>query len=163
MTHSSKNEAKRQVLVISGRDNFNPLFNKPAINAPRLLEKLAQRDDIDLIYVGDGIKHLTVKDIKKALAKMDKNRPTTIILQCHGTMKAGSFQFILGDKTQMTSADFFTLLKSHFNDTPVDIFSPACYGGGMKQDRALLPHGSVVVSLTDHKTVNNGSDFGDMV
>lgn len=152
----------RQVLVISGKDNFHPLSNQPAMDAPALLNKLSKQDNIKFVSVGDGSHDIALEDIENVLSQMDKDSPLTIIMQCHGTNKGGQFNFVLGKNNKVSSKDLFTLITHRFGES-VDLFTPACYGGAMLNDTNLLPQGSVAISLTGEGMVNSASDYQKMV
>ena len=91
--------------------------------------------------------------------KLNSDIPLTIIYCGHGKVGADGFEFITGENNTIKVQDLFNLIKQKRNNKPVDFFSTACYGGAMHRHRNILPSNSVLVSLTDEKTVNNGSDF----
>ena len=138
------------------------MYNRPAIDCGILTSKLNGRDDVEMISVGNGSIDITIGDIECALAKLDANEKITIIIQCHGVIKNGKFHFILGEDAKISSSELFEVISDKVG-CPVDIFTPACYGGGMMRDRGKLPAGSVLVSLTSDKEINNGGDYRDMV
>lgn len=153
----------RQVLVISGKDIFDILYNKPAMNTPVLLDKLSKREDIKFLSVGNGSEDISLDEIKGALSQVNTNEPLTIIMQCHGSMQDGKFHFRIGEKENVSSESLFNVIKDHMPDKPIDFFTPACHGGGMMRDKDILPANSVLVSLTSRDMVNSGGDYCQMV
>lgn len=150
---------KRKVLLIIGKSDLL-IPGDYSFKTEKLIEELTKREDIELVIVGDyKAEHFDYETLNKALYDLNEEQPLTIILDAHGTMKKGYFEFILDLDSKLSSNVLFNLLSQRMNNRAIDIFTPACHGGGMIRDRDLLPAGSTLIALTDVNEVNNGSDF----
>lgn len=149
----------RKILLIIGKSDTT-FPGKYAFKSESMIETLKERDDIDLEVVGDYKADKFDKDeLYKAISSLDPNQLLTIIVLSHGGMSGDSFNFIMDSDTKLSSKELFTLIKSQMQDSPVDIFTQACHGGGMIKDKDILPSNSTVVSLTTLNMENNGIDF----
>lgn len=148
----------RKVILISG--NGGIVFDQKEVST--FANKLSQLENIDLIVVGNGEQDLTVNEIMQSLDTISPEQEVTIIIQSHGEMKNG-FQFSLGDNSSISSKQLFQVIKNKLGDKPIDIFTQACYGGGMLLDKEELPIGSTLVSLTSQEEVNVGIDYENMI
>lgn len=157
----------RNILILAG-DVQDPLGsivafaseNERDINTAKTLkESLSSCKGHNVSVVGDGKSSLSLEQIGQALDNLDNATPLTIIYCGHGRVGENGFEFSTGENSGIKVQDMFNLIKQKRNNHPVDFFSNACYGGAMHFAGNLLPDNSVLVSLTDAKTVNNASDF----
>lgn len=148
----------RKVILIS--DNGGTAFSQKEIST--FADKLTQLDNIDLMVVGNGEQNLTMNEILQALETVLPEQDLTIIIQSHGCMENG-FEFLLGDDFSLSSKQLFQIIKNKLGDKPVDIFTQACYGGGMLIDKEELSEGSTLVSLTSLEEPNVGIDYKNMI
>ena len=66
------------------------------------------------------------------------------------------------DRDKGKSKELFDLISLKIPNKAIDLFTPACHGGGMLSDRDILPLGSTLVALTDKNEANHGGDFKNL-
>lgn len=153
---------KRKVLLVIGKSDLL-LKGEYSFKTEKLEESLRKRDDIELVVVGDyKSDNFDYDALNRAISELKEEQPITIIMNTHGTINKGNFEFIMDSNSDMSSKTLFNLVSERIPNTPVDLFTPACHGGGIIDDKDLLPRGSTLVALTDANTVNNGGDFSKM-
>ncbi len=160
----------RNVLILAGDVSFDDVSfvvledvaeeEKKVVNTAKTLkESLSSCKGNNVAIVGDGRSRLSLEQIGQALDNLDNATPLTIIYCGHGKVGVDGFEFITGENYTIKVLDMFNLINQKRNNHPVDFFSVACHGGAMHTARDVLPRNSVLVSLTDEKTVNSFSDF----
>ena len=164
----------RNILILAGDVRFDDAYftifeddshrekaEKVVNTAKTLKESLSCCKGTNVYIVGDGRSTLSLDQIEQAMNNLDNDTPLTIIYSGHGKVGEDGFEFITGKNYTIKVQDMFNLIRQKRNNHPVDFFSEACYGGAMHNARNILPDNSVLVSLTDAETINNGSDFTD--
>lgn len=150
---------KRKVLLVVGKSDLI-IPGEYSFKTEKIIEKLQKRTDIELVIVGDyKQEHFDYESLNRAILELDEEQPLTIIMNTHGSMKNGYFEFIMDNYSRLSSKNIFTLISQKITNIPIDILTPACHGGGMLSDRDILPLDSTLVSLTDKNEVNNSCDF----
>ena len=148
----------RKVILISG-DGGNVFNSKDVLT---FASKLQQKDNVDLLVVGNGEQTVTINDIMQSLDTINQEQEVTIIIQSHGKF-SDKFYFLLGDSSSISSKELFSMIKSKLGNKPIDIFTQACHGGGMLIDKEELAAGSTLVSLTSKDEVNIGINYTNMI
>ena len=150
---------KRKMLLVIGKSDL--IFQgEYSFKTERLIEELQKRDDIELVIVGDyKAEHFDYESLTKAISELNENQPLTVIMNTHGSIKNGYFEFLMDNNSRLSSKDLFSLISQKMTNTPVNLFTPACHGGGILYDKDILPVSSTLVVLTDMNEVNHGGDF----
>lgn len=152
---------KRKVLLIIGKSDLL-IPGEYSFKTEKVISELQKREDIELVIVGHyDANEFDYSQLRSEISNLNSQQPLTVIVVSHGAYNNG-FEFILDDKSRMPSTSLFELIGEKVQETPVDVFTTACHGGGMLFDKDLLPVGSTLVGLTDAKEVNNGADFDKM-
>jgi RNA-binding protein YhbY len=135
---------KRIVLTIYGPGKL--AYNKS--NVIELNKQLSNNSLLKVYVVRDGEKSLGIEEIENVLKKIESQNKLTIIVFCHGILNIkNDFMFDFG-QIKMSANDLFSLIARYRNNNPVDIFSPACHGAGMIEQKDFLPSGSTIATLT---------------
>ncbi len=152
---------KRKVLLIIGKSDLL-IPGEYSFKTEKVISELQKREDIELVIVGRyDANEFDYSQLRSEISNLNSQQPLTVIVVSHGAYNNG-FEFILDDKSRMSSTSLFELIGEIVQETPVDVFTTACHGGGMLFDKDLLPVGSTLVGLTDAEEVNNGADFDRM-
>ena len=154
---------KRKVLLIIGKSDLL-IPGEYSFKTERVISELQKREDIELVIVGQyDSNEFDYNHLRSEISNLNSEQPLTIIVLSHGAYSnTKGFEFILDDESRMASKDLFSLISEKVQETPVDVFTMACHGGGMLFDKDLLPFGSTLVGLTDANEVNNSTDFDKM-
>ena len=153
---------KRKVLLVIGKSDLS-FEGEYSFETEKLIEALQKREDIELVIVGDyKTQNFDLEELNKSISELNEEQPLTIIMYTHGSVKNGYFEFILDNDSKLSSKDLFTLISQKISNIQIDIFTPACHGGGMLSDKDILPSGSTLVSLTDRNETNHGGDFNEL-
>ena len=150
---------KRKVLLVVGKSDLT-FQGKYSFETEKLIEELQKREDIELVIVGDyKAENFDYEGLNNSIAQLNEEQPLTIIMNTHGSVKDGHFEFIMDSKLNLSSQKLFSLISLKIPNKSIDLFTPACHGGGMLSDKDILPLGSTLVALTDENEVNHGGDF----
>lgn len=154
---------KRKVLLIVGKSDLT-IPGRYSFKTEKIISGLQKREDIDLVIVGQyNSNEFDYNKLQSEISNLNPEQALTVIVVSHGEYSdIKGFEFILDDKFRLSSKNLFTLIGERIQEVPVDIFTPACHGGGILFDKELLPAGSTLVALTDAKEANNGLDFEKM-
>ena len=150
---------KRKILLIIGKSDLT-FQGEYSFKTEKLIEGLQKREDIELVIVGDyKAENFDYEGLNNAISQLNEEQPLTIIMDTHGSMKNGHFEFIMDSNSSLSSQKLFSLVSLKIPNKSIDLFTPACHGGGMLSDKDILPLGSTLVALTDKNEVNHGGDF----
>ena len=148
----------RSIILISG--NGGKAFGQKEVSL--FDKKITKLKGTDLTLIGNGNMSLSIHNVMNSLEKIKKEQEITIIMQSHGVIKEG-FHFKLGNYSTVSSKKLFQEIRNILGNRPIDIFTPACHGGGMLLDKEELPVGSTLVSLTSKEEPNHGGDYKKMI
>ena len=154
---------KRKVLLIIGKsDSLIP--SEYSFKTEKIISELQKREDIDLVVSGQyNSDEFDYNQLQNQISNLNPEQPLTVIVMSHGAYSdSKGFEFILDNNFRLSSKSLFELIGEKMKETPVDIFTTACHGGGMLFDKDILPNGSTLVGLTDATEINSGGDFDKM-